>query len=199
MICCIASVICSVFFIFYKDALEDNLPLGYEGDSLAVLASIKAADEGGVRPFAPIKIARLNAPEEAWWSDVPISELVFWLPSILCPWLGLIQASSCFVCIALSLAGLAFYCSAVLIGVHPLPSATLAILYGLLPYAFVRNLEHVMLTLYFVVPLFIPFGSNTPKLASALIRVKMGNGESIYTQKTQCFCADVSLGVWCKV
>jgi len=155
LICCIASVICSVFFIFYKDALEDNLPLGYEGDTLAVLASIKAAEEGGVRPFAPIKIARLNAPEEAWWSDVPISEFVFWLPSILCPWLGLIQASSCFVCIAICLAGLAFYCSAVLIGVHPLPSATLAILYGLLPYAFVRNLEHVMLTLYFVVPLFI--------------------------------------------
>ena len=48
-------------------------------------------------------------------------------------------------------------------------------------------------------PAFIPFGSNTPKLASALMRVKMGNGESIYTQKTQCFGADVSLGVCCKV
>jgi hypothetical protein len=44
---------------------------------------------------------------------------------------------------------------------------------------------------------FIPFGSDTPKLASALMRVKMGNGESIYTQKTQCFGADVSLGVCC--
>jgi hypothetical protein len=43
----------------------------------------------------------------------------------------------------------------------------------------------------------IPFGSDTPKLASALMRVKMGNGESIYTQKTQCFGADVSLGVCC--
>jgi hypothetical protein len=46
---------------------------------------------------------------------------------------------------------------------------------------------------------FIPFGSDTPKLASALMRVKMGNGESIYTQKTQCFGADVSLGVCCQV
>lgn len=155
LICCIVSVVSSVFSIFYKDALEDNLPLGYEGDSLAVLASIKAAEEGKVRPFAPIKIDRLNAPGEAWWSDVPISEFVFWLPSILCPWLGLIQASSWFVCIALCLAGLAFYFCALLIGVPPIPSAALAILYGLLPYAFVRNLEHVMLTLYFVVPLFI--------------------------------------------
>lgn len=144
-----------VFFLFYHKNIDEKLPLNYEGDSLAVLASIKAAEEGCIRPFAPIKISRLNAPDEAWWSDVPISEFVFWLPSLLCPWVGLIQASSYFVGIALCLAGLALYGSAVIMGIRPIPAALFSILYGLLPYAFVRNIEHVMLTLYFVVPLFI--------------------------------------------
>lgn len=45
----------------------------------------------------------------------------------------------------------------------------------------------------------IPFGSNTPKLASALRERKMRDGESIYPQETQCICSDVSPCVFGKV
>ena len=46
---------------------------------------------------------------------------------------------------------------------------------------------------------FIPCGSDTPKLASALMEKKMGHGEPLYPQAAQCVCPDVSLGLCCKV
>jgi len=41
----------------------------------------------------------------------------------------------------------------------------------------------------------IPFGSDTPKLASALRRLKMRHGKSIYPQAAQCVGADVPCGL----
>lgn len=153
--CCILFVTSFVFLAFYKNSLKDNLALGYEGDSLAVYASIKAADECGVRPFAPIKISRLNALQGASWSDVPFSEFVFWLPSFLAPWFGVFGAANVFVLISLSLAGIAFYFVACALGSTRVVSCVLGILFALSPYGFVRNIEHLPLTIYFVVPVFI--------------------------------------------
>ena len=45
----------------------------------------------------------------------------------------------------------------------------------------------------------IPFGSDTPKLASALMEIMLGYGESLYPQAAQCVGADVSLSVFSEV
>jgi phosphoglycerol transferase len=132
-----------------------EVPMGYDGDSLAVLANLKAASEGGIHPFLPIRVKRLNAPFQAEWSDIPMSEFVFWLPSLLVPAFGLFQAANLFVLLALIGAGLAFYFSALSMGSKILPACVFGVLFGLAPYAFVRHLEHLMLTLYFVVPIYV--------------------------------------------
>ncbi|MEI8293297.1 MAG: hypothetical protein WCG66_04795 [bacterium] len=151
----VLGVIGVVFFNFYRENFKNREPIGYDGDSLAVLASIKAAGEGGIKAFQPIRISRLNAPTEAWWSDVPISEFCFLPAGILLKFTDLFTASSIFVGSSFCLAGLAFYISCIWLGFGILPSVAMSILYGLAPYAFARNLEHMILTLYFVVPLFL--------------------------------------------
>jgi phosphoglycerol transferase len=151
-------VLCAVgivFFTFYQDSFNLKEPIGYDGDSLAVLASIKAVGEGGIKAFQPIRISRLNAPTEAWWSDIPISEFCFLPAGILLKFTDLFTASSIFVGLSFCLAGLAFYISCIWLGFAIVPSVAMSILYGLAPYAFARNLEHIILTLYFVVPLFL--------------------------------------------
>jgi hypothetical protein len=50
------------------------LPLDYNGDSLEILARVKAASEGELRPFAAHKISRLGAPFGADWSEYPGSD-----------------------------------------------------------------------------------------------------------------------------
>ena len=107
--------------------------------------------------FQPVKIARLNAPYEAWWSDAPISKCVYWLPSRLSRFYGTFDASTWFVGIALCGAGITFYFSALALGGARIPSAAMGVLFALLPYGFVRNIEHLTLTLYFVVPVYEPW------------------------------------------
>ena len=145
-----------IFSRFYSGSVSRHEPLGYDGDSLSVLAHIKASEEGGMKPlFQPVKIARLNAPYEAWWSDAPISKCVYWLPSRLSRFYGTFDASTWFVGIALCGAGITFYFSALALGGARIPSAAMGVLFALLPYGFVRNIEHLTLTLYFVVPVYI--------------------------------------------
>lgn len=141
---------------YYSDSISHHEPVGYDGDSLAVLSHIKACQEGGMKPlFIPVRIARLNAPDEALWSDVPISKIVYWIPSLMSRYTDLFTASTLFVILSLCGAGAAFYFTAIILGCRPIPSATMGLLYALLPYGFVRNIEHLALTLYFVVPIYI--------------------------------------------
>ena len=145
-----------VLLNFYHGEITQHEPLSYDGDSLVVLAHIKASEEGGMMPlFYPVRIKRLNAPDEGLWSDEPISKFVYWLPSLLSRYVGIFVASTWFVICALCVAGVAFYISALVLGADRIPSAVLGVLFALLPYGFVRNLEHLSLTLYFVVPIYI--------------------------------------------
>jgi phosphoglycerol transferase len=100
-------------------------------------------------------IKRLNAPLAAEWCDFPMSEYVFWLPSFLVPWFGVFGAANVSVLLSLISAGLAFYFVACATGSVRFLACILGILFALLPYGFVRNIEHLNLTIYFVVPLFI--------------------------------------------
>ncbi len=49
-------------------------PLDYTGDSLVILARFKAVAEGGLIPFAPHILHRLDAPFRADWSEYPASD-----------------------------------------------------------------------------------------------------------------------------
>lgn len=148
-------VVAGALLYFNIKHFDKDIPASYNGDGLAVLASIKAAHEGYMLPFYPIKIGSLGTPESAQWSDVPFSEFVFWLPSFLVPWFGVFGAANLFVLLSLISAGLAFYFLACAMGSARALACMLGILFALLPYGFVRNVEHLMLTVYFVVPVFI--------------------------------------------
>lgn len=151
----IAACVTVVFIEFYSIQVRENIPIGYDGDSLYILGNLRAAHEGGIQPLCPIVVERLNSPTAAEWSDFPMSEFVFWLPSFLVPWLGVFGAANVFVLLSLISAGLAFYFVAFAIGVSRVLACVFGILFALLPYGFVRNVEHLMLTIYFVVPVFI--------------------------------------------
>ena len=151
----ICLVVAAVFILFHQEIIFKNIPIHYDGDSYYILAGIKAAAEGGVAPFQFIVIKRLNAPLAAEWCDFPMSEYVFWLPSFLVPWFGVFGAASVSVLLSLISAGLAFYFVACATGSVRFLACILGILFALLPYGFVRNIEHLNLTIYFVVPLFI--------------------------------------------
>lgn len=151
----IAAIVGGVFWYFYKSDLADGIPISYDGDAYAVLASIKAAGERGLAPLAPREIPALGVPDRAVWSDIPFSEFVFWFPSFLVPLFGVVGSANLAVLISLVLAGWAFYFCAVALGAGKIPSCVAGILFSLSPYGFVRNSEHLMLTMYFVVPVFI--------------------------------------------
>jgi phosphoglycerol transferase len=151
----LVAVVGSVLVGFYSGYFQQSLPIGYDGDSLYILGNLQAAHEGGIKPLLPIVVDRLNAPMEAEWSDFPMSEYVFWLPSLLVPWIGVFEAANAFVLISLLAAGLAFYFSACAMGASRITACVFGILFALLPYGFVRNIEHLMLTIYFVVPVYI--------------------------------------------
>ncbi len=151
----LAASISVVFIGFYSNHFRENSPLGYDGDSLYILGNLRASHEGGIQPLWPILVQRLNLPSAAEWSDFPMSEYVFWLPSFLVPLFGVFGAANVFVLLSLISAGLAFYFVACAMGSTRLSACILGILFALLPYGFVRNIEHLMLTIYFVVPVFI--------------------------------------------
>jgi hypothetical protein len=151
----LCAVTAGVFLFFNAENISNDIPIGYEGDSLYVLANIKAAQEGDILPFLPIHVQRLNAPYGGQWSDFPMSELVMWLPSILIPVLGSFGAVNFFVMLCLMLAGLSFYFVAIKMGTNQIIACVFGILFALAPYGFVRNLEHLMLTIYFMVPIFL--------------------------------------------
>ena len=151
----IALVVAAIFILFHQEIIFKNIPIHYDGDSYCNLAGIKAAAEGGVAPFQFLVLKRMNAPLAAEWSDYPMSEYVFWLPSFLVPLFGVFGAANVFVLLSLISAGLAFYFVACAMGSTRLSACALGILFALLPYGFVRNVEHLMLTIYFVVPVFI--------------------------------------------
>src|SRR5512140_3073414 len=54
-----------------------NSPLGYSGDSLAVLTWIKAYGTGEILPLLPKQIHGLGAPFGANWTDFPAEDFLY--------------------------------------------------------------------------------------------------------------------------
>lgn len=154
----IAIMISAVFVSFYQSCLERDVPIAYEGDAFSVLTTIQGYAEGDTNPVTPRFLDRLNAPFKGAWSDYPQEKMVFWPAGFLVAWLGVALGSTVYVLILQILAGWAFYFA----GRFLLRSegrevwlAAGAVLFGLAPYAFLRNLQHLALTAYWPVPLLV--------------------------------------------
>ncbi len=154
----IVLVIASVFGSFYWGCLKNDLPLSYEGDAFPVMMGIKGYATGESNPFLPRYLHQLNAPFVGAWSDFPREKMIDWPAGILVRFFGIVNGTSLFVLILQIMAGISFYaCGRVIIGIREKQDvlASCAILFGLAPYAFLRNLQHLALTAYWHIPLLI--------------------------------------------
>ena len=154
----IALAISAVFFLFYRGCFERNLPIAYEGDAFSVLTTIQGYAEGDTNPVMPRFLDRLNAPFKGVWSDYPQEKMVFWPAGFLVAWLGVALGSTVYVLFLQVLAGGAFYFAGKFLLRSDGREVWLvagAVLFGLAPYAFLRNLQHLALTAYWPVPLLV--------------------------------------------
>lgn len=156
----IVIVVTAVFFSHYRECLTRNVPLSYEGDSIAFLVRVQSFEKGDGSVLIPRCFKRLNAPENACWSDIPSEKITPWTAGQLSKILGLARGSDLTVLLLQILAGCSFYyCGMWMVketGNRALLAAC-AILFGLAPYAFVRNLQHLQLTCFWQLPLFTLF------------------------------------------
>lgn len=131
-------------------------PVHYDGDSLEVLARIKAAAEGDLAPLLPQRISRLEAPGEAIWNEYPGSD----------PWAnfalgqlaritGVGAASNLALWMAHLSAVLVFYGCARFLGHRREWALGGALLFGFSYFGFNRGLPHLWLVFTWQVPLIL--------------------------------------------
>lgn len=154
----IVTVITAVFVWFYWGCLKNDLPLSYEGDAFPVMMGIKGYATGENNPITPRFLTQLNAPFVAAWSDFPREKLVDWPAGVLVHLFGMAEGTTLFVLLLQILAGISFYlCGTQMTRIREKHELLIAcsILFGLAPYAFLRNLQHLALTSYWHLPLLV--------------------------------------------
>lgn len=140
------------------DGAAWQMPLEYgmkgaDGDAQGVLANIKAAAEGNIYPFIPNSIARLGAPYQAGWSDLPmIEKWQYLVPGMLSKFIGLFAASNAAVLLAQVLACFCFYVTARLLDCKWWWAAAGGLAFGFAQFALARSIHHLNVTNYWHVP-----------------------------------------------
>jgi hypothetical protein len=148
-------VIAAVFTCFYWRCIVNRLPLSYEGDAFQVLMGIKGNAMGENHPFTLRTFHQLNAPFVGSWCDYPFEKILSWGAGLCSRYFGMATGTTLAVLLLQILAGLCFYgCGKVLRYGGPILTAC-AILFGLAPYAFLQNLQHLTLTAYWHLPLLV--------------------------------------------
>jgi len=150
--------IVGTFLCFYKECLRSGVPLAYEGDAFPVLISIKAYATGENNPITPRYFHQLNAPFIGSWSDVPSEKMLSFTAGQIVRSLGMVAGTTLFVLLLQISAGISFFACGRLLSPENRGRALLAacaILFGLAPYAFQRNLQHLTLTAYWHLPLLV--------------------------------------------
>jgi len=113
---------------------------------------------GENNPLSLRSFHQLNAPFVGSWCDYPFEKILSWSAGIFSRWMGLAQGSNFVVLLLQVLAGLSFYgCGRALrtLGENRSLLVACAILFGLSPYAFLQNLQHLTLTACWHLPLLI--------------------------------------------
>lgn len=131
-----------------------SVPIDYAGDTLAVMAKIKACADGEMAPVIEHQIKSLNAPFEANWNDWPDpQDPLWWATGIVARSMGLFAALNFSLVFAHLLAGLSFYIAGRLGGAKRAFSFAGALAFGLSVYIFARGIPHIMLSYCWHVPL----------------------------------------------
>lgn len=130
-----------------------QVPVQYTGDSMEVLARLKAAQEGDWGLGAAGLISRLGAPYGADWRAYPEADLlVYSLTGSLADWIGLYPAANLLLLLAHLLAGFSFYVVARLTRVRPEWALAGGLLFACSYFLFFRSLSHLSLTLAWTIP-----------------------------------------------
>ena len=131
-----------------------SVPLDYTGDSLEILARIKAAAEGDLVPFGAHVLHRLGAPFGADWTEYPGSDdLANFALGQIARVIGVAAASNLALLLAHVTAALAFYGCARLLRHRWDWAFAGALLFAFSFFSLSRGLPHLWLTFTYTVPL----------------------------------------------
>jgi hypothetical protein len=151
------SLLTAIIWCWHHDRLAWSAwstPLDYTGDSLEILARIKAASEGDLVPFRPHFVRRLGEPFDANWSEYPGSDdLANFGLGVLARLVGAAAASNCALLLAQVTAALAFYLCARLLRHRWEWAFAGALLFSFSFFSLSRGLPHLWLTFTYTVPL----------------------------------------------
>jgi phosphoglycerol transferase len=153
LLCCLVTIIwCSAYNRWTLEAW--SVPVIYGSDGWAEMATAKAFAYGGVRPVLPKYPASLGAPFQANWNDhVTVEEPMFSWYGLLVRAFGVFFGSNLSLLTAHLLAVAGFYPVARTMGAHQTFAGVFAVLFSVSFFAFVRSLEHLVLTYYWHIPL----------------------------------------------
>jgi hypothetical protein len=151
----VAALVCIAHYGWWTPA-RWTVPADYGGESLEMLARIKAAAEGDLAPLQPQVMSRLGAPFEANWSAYPSSDLLLlWSLGQLARVTGVAVAANLALLAAVVSAALSFYACARWLRLRWEWAMAGALLFGFTFQAFNRGLPHLLLTFSWTVPLAI--------------------------------------------
>ncbi len=131
-----------------------SVPLDYTGDSLEILARIKASSEGDLMPFRSHVVHRLAAPFVADWSEYPGSDdLASFGLGVLARGVGVVAAANLAVLLAHLTAAWGFYLASRLLRHRWEWAFAGALLFAFSFFSLTRGLPHLWLTFTWTVPL----------------------------------------------
>ncbi len=129
-------------------------PLQFSGDAVFELAGLRSASSAGARCLWNRAEPRLGAPFGADWADFPgTDELRVCAGGLLASAFGAPVAVNVLFALATLLAAVGLYLAARSLGAAPAPAVACGLLYALSPYLFTRNVQHLGLSFFGLVPL----------------------------------------------
>lgn len=143
---------CSAYNRWTREAWRT--PISYGGDAIAEMAWVKLLATGEMMPIVPKTPASLGAPFVANWNDYPTMEegiFVWW--AVFVRACGLFPGANLVLLSAHLLAAASFYFVCRTLRYHRAWSIMGALLFSMSYFAFMRNLEHLVITFYWHVPL----------------------------------------------
>ena len=149
------SIVLLWLWIYNRTSLVAWLtPLHYGGDAWSGMALTKAFMDGDICPVWYKWVGHLNAPYSANWNDYPLTEEVIfavmgWMGRIV----GLFPAANFMVMLAHLLSGISFWYVGRKLRYRSAFVCSCAILFAFSHYIFYRNLTHISLAYYWLVPL----------------------------------------------
>jgi len=150
-----AALVCIAHYGWWTSA-RWTVPADYGGESLEMMARIKASAEGDLAPLRPQVMSRLGAPFGANWNAYPSSDLLLlWLLGQLARVTGVAVAANLALVAAAVSAALSFYACARWLRVRWEWAMAGALLFAFTFQAFNRGLPHLLLAFSWTVPLAI--------------------------------------------